>query len=558
MSLVINHNMMSMNATRNLNETYNRLSTSTRRLSSGLRVGTAADDAAGLAMRELMRADIQTLNQGLRNANDGISLIQTADGALQVIDAKLIRMKELAEQAATGTYTDAQRKMIDQEYQAMAAEITRISTDTDFNSLYLLRGTGQDNPAEGINLEAAKTAAEAAGLNTSYDDSGNLVITNSTAGTLTTTFDLNSGTGTVLTKSQAIDPTGSLTIAKDGTITPPDPITTVTAGVPAGRTYSDTATVEEWNGTAWVPVLRPANTAAGSNVRITDTLASGASLVDVYIADDATFSVGLAAAAGSAPVITATLNSVSSTKGPDDIVTAGVGATYDVTNNTVTVEQWDYTNSEWVNVPLGTDTAAGAAGDAAAGKPPKVRITEEFSNGSKRIDEYVGKDAMQLNVDAATGVLTVASAASDVTSVSSKDVFEVDIHFGSSNNASDHYSYQIEAMTAKSLGLGAEAQNDVLTAEHAKAALDAITAAITKKDEARANLGAMQNRLSATIENVSIQKENLQASESRISDVDVATEMTEFTRNQIMAQSAVSMLAQANSLPKMAQKLIDG
>jgi len=100
MSLVINHNLMAANAARNLSTQYGVLADSTRRLSSGLRITTAADDAAGLAVRELMRADIAALNQGVRNANDAISLIQTADGALGVIDEKLIRMKELAEQAA--------------------------------------------------------------------------------------------------------------------------------------------------------------------------------------------------------------------------------------------------------------------------------------------------------------------------------------------------------------------------------------------------------------------------------------------------------------------------
>ncbi|NCC26007.1 MAG: flagellin, partial [Deltaproteobacteria bacterium] len=120
MSLVINHNLMAMNAARNLSSGYTALGTSARRLSSGLRIGTAADDAAGLAVRELMRADIASLNQGIRNANDAISLIQTADGALGVIDEKLIRMKELATQAATGTYTSTQRLIIDSEYQAMA------------------------------------------------------------------------------------------------------------------------------------------------------------------------------------------------------------------------------------------------------------------------------------------------------------------------------------------------------------------------------------------------------------------------------------------------------
>ncbi|MFN2267822.1 MAG: flagellin, partial [Desulfonatronovibrio sp.] len=152
MSLVINTNLMALNASRNLDEAYGRLGTSTRRLSSGLRVGTAADDAAGLAIRELMRADVASMQQGVRNANDSVSMIQTADGALGVIDEKLIRMKELAEQAATGTYNSDQRLIIDSEYQAMASEITRIANATKFNGIYLLNGnlsvsTANSNPA---------------------------------------------------------------------------------------------------------------------------------------------------------------------------------------------------------------------------------------------------------------------------------------------------------------------------------------------------------------------------------------------------------------------------
>jgi flagellin len=104
-------------------------------------VVSSADDAAGMAIRELMRSDIAVLNQGIRNASDAISMIQTAEGAMSVIDEKLIRMKELAEQAATGTYTTAQREIMNSEYQAMAAEIDRIATATDFNGVKLLDGS---------------------------------------------------------------------------------------------------------------------------------------------------------------------------------------------------------------------------------------------------------------------------------------------------------------------------------------------------------------------------------------------------------------------------------
>jgi flagellin len=297
MSLIINHNMMAMNASRNLSNSYGALATSTSRLSSGLRITTAADDAAGLAIRELMRSDIASINQGVRNANDAISMIQTADGALQVIDEKLIRMKELAEQASTGTYTSDQRLIIDSEYQAMASEITRIANATDFNGIYLLNGnlSGSTHSGEGIN---------------------------------------------------------------------------------------------------------------------------------------------------------------------------------------------------------------------------------------------------------STGKLKV--------------------HFGSGNESSEDYYYvQIGTSTASAFGLGVGASStasgrSISTQGLAQRALDAIKDAIVSKDKIRANLGALQNRLENTISNLQIQGENLQAAESQISDVDVATEMTEFVRQQILTQSAIAMLSQANSLPKMAMQLIGG
>ena len=294
MSLIINHNMMAMNATRNLSNSYKALSNSVARLSSGLRINSAADDAAGLAIRELMRADIAALNQGVRNANDAISMIQTADGALGVIDEKLIRMKELAEQAATGTYNSDQRLMIESEYQAMASEITRIANATDFNGVHLLNG------------------------NLSGEHDG-----------------------------EPLTPTGSMKI-----------------------------------------------------------------------------------------------------------------------------------------------------------------------------------------------------------------------HFGPANDsAEDYYYIDMGNATASALGVGNSAVPDkaaytVSTQAAAQRALDGITEAINSKDKIRANLGAMQNRLENTISNLQIQAENLQAAESRISDVDVASEMTEFVRNQVLTQAAVAMLSQANSLPQMALRLM--
>ncbi len=152
MPISFNNNLMALGVSNNLESHYARLSVSVQRLSSGLRINSAADDAAGLAIRELMRSDVAALNQGMRNASDAISMIQVADGALGVIDEKLIRMKELAEQAATGTYNSTQRLMIDSEFQAMASEIERIARATDFNGIKLLDGSLQgEHDGSGLN-----------------------------------------------------------------------------------------------------------------------------------------------------------------------------------------------------------------------------------------------------------------------------------------------------------------------------------------------------------------------------------------------------------------------
>jgi len=136
--LAIKNNLMAENAARHLATSYDSLAKSVERLSSGLRINSARDDAAGLAVRELMRADTAVLRQGAKNAQDGISMLQTAEGAMQVIDEALVRMKELAEQAATGTYTATQRGLMDDEFQEMADEINRIAQATEFNSISLL------------------------------------------------------------------------------------------------------------------------------------------------------------------------------------------------------------------------------------------------------------------------------------------------------------------------------------------------------------------------------------------------------------------------------------
>ncbi|MFW5982699.1 MAG: flagellin, partial [Candidatus Brocadiia bacterium] len=140
MSLSIRNNLMSNVAQKNFGDTYEKMSSSVNSLSSGLRINDASDDAAGLAIREDMRAEIGALDQGVRNANDGVSMLQTYDGAAQVVDNKLVRMKELAEQSATGTYDDDQRDIMQDEFKQLSEEIDRIAETTDFNGISGISG----------------------------------------------------------------------------------------------------------------------------------------------------------------------------------------------------------------------------------------------------------------------------------------------------------------------------------------------------------------------------------------------------------------------------------
>jgi len=139
--LAIRNNLMSVNAARHMSKSYYALSKSVERLSSGLRINSAKDDAAGLAVRELMRADIAVIQQGVRNARDGISMLQTFEGALATMDEILIRMQSLAEQAATGSYSSAQRSLMHNEFDEMRLEIDRIAESTKFNGIKMLDST---------------------------------------------------------------------------------------------------------------------------------------------------------------------------------------------------------------------------------------------------------------------------------------------------------------------------------------------------------------------------------------------------------------------------------
>ncbi len=457
-SMYINHNGMATNVANTLTSHYSNLSTSTERLSSGMRINSSADDAAGLAISELMRADIAALNQGVRNANDAISLIQTADGALGVIDEKLIRMKELAEQASTGTYDSTQRLMIDSEYQQMASEITRIANATDFNGIKLLDGT----------------------LSGVHDGSG---------ATATGALKVHFGTSNDSAEDYYYIEIGEATAAAFGLGNASSYDDDVTRMVNQFRAELE-KNMKGWN-------------------RGTEDQQAAYDQIDTMVNDFAT-----------------KLNQIKT-----DMTGTGQANYVDDWNGLTAEQKQFYGKGLPDNMPPADDDEWNALTEN-----EKEQVLYAYARatvaGWADGDPTTGGSFNNNNLAAATGTADVQALVNDAR-----------------NKALGNLATSLE--TKYDYG-----GQSIATQEDAQLALDAINNAIVEKDKIRAHLGATQNRLENTVTNLTIQSENLQNAESRIRDVDVATEMTNFVRNQVLTQSAVAMLSQANSMPQMAMQLI--
>ena len=397
---------MAANAARHLGDSYDALSKSVERLSSGLRINTAADDAAGLAVRELIRADVAVYEQAARNASDGISMLQTAEGAMSQIDGILVRMKELAEQAATGSYSSDQRTIMNNEYSELSAEITRIAQSTAFN------GNEPLNSTTTINIHVA---------------SGNIAIT-------------------------------------------PEVITATTLSV------GTTAAVKETH-------VNKRTVAEADHEYI-----SAAEIV-ADTSDKFTFRFGTLTTETSAAIVV-DLSSYAATG-------ISLNKLVDEINDAVEAD--------------GTRYAAATA----------------------LYNSTYASYSLQMQARAAGASRLLAITATEPVAIL--------------DNLSD---FTYTATGAAGTG------NDLTTATGAAAALTAVTTAITTKDTYRAKLGYWMNRLDAAQAVLNIQAENLSVAESRISDVDVATEMAKMTSTQVLAQAGVSMLAQANAMPQMALTLL--
>ena len=446
--MVVQHNMQAMNANRMLNITTNAQSKSTEKLSSGYRINRAADDAAGLTISEKMRKQIRGLDQASTNAQDGVSAVQTAEGALTEVHSMLQRMNELAVQASNGTNSkDSDRKAIQDEIDQLNTEIDRVSETTKFNEIYLLKGDSQGS------TKNVYMKGHDAGLK----------------GTLT-------------------DSAKSATFVMDD-LKAGDKVTI------AGKEYSIGSTKDD---------AKASYAAAGDGEKVT---------ID----------------------------------GTEYTVTTG---TEDTTANKLKVTSLDTKVKDGSVVSYKTSTL--------------TVMTDADNNGIDDDDSSViSKDAAETKIQAelvaANNIGTVDQAATVAkTAANGKttytitkgyatvaDTLSFNLHVGADADMTNKITVDVDTMNTANLGIKGLNVTDA-SGTAATYAIDAISDAIAKVSSQRSSLGAVQNRLEHTINNLDNVSENTTSAESRIRDTDMAEEMVNYSKNNILAQAGQSMLAQAN------------
>ena len=445
--MVVQHNMQAMNANRMLGTTTSLQAKSTEKLSSGYKINRAADDAAGLSISEKMRKQIRGLDQASTNAQDGISAVQTAEGALTEVHSMLQRMNELAVQAANGTNSESDRQSIQDEIDQLTTEIDRVAETTKFNETYLLKGNGKTSTS----IVAAKDAGIEGQL-------------------------LGKGTGTATFTMDELKTGSSISIGSKG-YTIGSTIDTIKNAVPG--TNGCTVTI---NGTQYTVAAK------------TDETENQYTAVDIkkLISDGDTVVIGT--------------------------------QTYVAMTDAGTADGIGDNDASVINT-----TKAYAL------------IKDELAKASS-IGADPGQEATVSNATVANGKVTYTITEGKVETTQG---LQVGLHVGADADETNKIAFTIDTMN--SAGLGVKGINIVdNTGAKATYAIDAIADAVAKVSQQRSALGAVQNRLEHTIANLDNVVENTTSAESQIRDTDMAEEMVNYSKNNILAQAGQSMLAQAN------------
>jgi flagellin len=500
MALSVVTNTASLNAQRNLTKSGEGLATSMQRLSSGMRINSAKDDAAGLQISNRLTSQINGLAVAQRNANDGISIAQTAEGAMQASTDILQRMRELSLQSANGSNSTTDRESLDKELTQLQTELTRIAETTSFGGQQLLDGSFGSksfqvgaNANEVISMSLTDISADAIG-------SARTDLAGASAGL------------------------GQVTAAGPGTTTIPNGVTAGTLEILGNNATAESITISLSDSAATI-----ANNI--NNVTNSTGVSAQANTTAELILNDVTAQIGFSLNGNSV--------SFDTTSAADDAAALNTAiSTINGAGTAVTASLNDAGDGILLNAADGSD----------------IQLVNFVSNSGTDTDATV--EAFDYD-GASTGLtpVTISGAAASATdSVTVGGTIRLDSTSAFSTTSSvDTIS---AATTATNSGFIGVDTLDITTQGGSQDALAVIDAALAQIDNERADLGALQNRFSYTISNLANVQENVSASRSRIQDTDFAVETAQMTKNQILQQAGTSILAQANQLPQAALSLI--
>ncbi|WP_195325505.1 flagellin [Flavonifractor plautii] len=491
----IQHNIMAMNAYRNYTNNTSALSKNLEKLSSGYKINRAGDDAAGLAISEKMRAQITGLETAQKNAKDGISLVQTAEGALTEVHDMLNRMVELADQSANGTYdVETDRANLQKEVEQLKSEINRIADSANFNGIKLLDG--------------------------SMD-----------AGSVAKTFDATTITGVF--GGAPIGTTAAVPGAYKAAFTK-------SPGTATGGSADIVVSYRDAEGTVQTVTVTMDNLAANASVgQFVNALAGNDTLSGLFdIKASGTNGITFTAKEGGAA-------SESGKAGQANIT--GIAINYKDKDGKVPTKAPKFGNV--TKTATGVDSKVNLTGTAKEGDFVMIDgMKYTFASGADGSDGATFSDKASLIAAAAKNGITI-----NADNTVKKGGTALTLQIGDTGDDFNQLKVNIADTHAKALGI---ADIDISTQAGAKAAVDKIKAAINYVSDVRGTLGATQNRLDHTINNLSVMTENIQDAESTIRDTDVADEMMAYTKNNILIQSAQAMLAQANQVPQGVLQLL--
>lgn len=552
----INHNVYALDAYSKLNKNQANTGKALEKLSSGLRINRAADDAAGLAISEKMRGQIRGLDQAERNAQDGISLIQTAEGALGEVHDMLSRMRELSVQAANGTLTPSDRGVIQDEINQLREQIDRVGNDTQFNTKKLLNGSLSENADIRSLYGDVVYSKGGTGLKDIQVDPASVLPQDR--------YSLS-----VVTKSKVLNMDGINDTYKTGFenfLVSPDTtlasgtykleLTAQVGGVSGGTGVTLSGSTLE-DGKYWVDgsknvyLLNASGTGpTGSLLGTASGLGLGTPTTSGAFTQSTTYTLTVKDAAGTTTLASA--SGIPFGKAGIDLKDGSgnsIGLTVDFTNSLAGYVKRGGVLPTTPQVPYHTFKVGELNRTSVILKDSQQKIiAHQFADNDRKFVELQGT-----GISFGTGVLSNGETATNIDI--RRTLEDASVTFQIGTNAGEIVALGVGDIRCASLGIDKFKLTDETSASNAIAIIDS---AIDKVSAVRSKLGAYQNRMEHTVNNITQSNQNLTAAESRIRDADMAKEMTDFTKYNIINQSATAMLAQANQLPQGILQLLKG